>query len=99
MTYSSRTASAFTISQRGADGTTAAEHLNQEEIAEHVTDFTYLVAGHALSAIANVKVAGLPAPASIYTAYPALNPARIVFSEKTLCTGLRQGFHVPGDAV
>jgi len=82
MTYSSRTSSAFTITQRGADDTTAAEHLDQAGIAEHITDFTYLIGDHAISAVNGVKVGGMVAPSSIYTAYPALSPSRIVFSEK-----------------
>lgn len=82
MTYSSRTSTVFTISQRGADGTTSAEHLNQAEIQQHVTNFTYLVGKGPVSALDGVKVGGLPAPAGIYTAYPVLDPARIVFSEK-----------------
>lgn len=81
MTYSGRTASAFTISQRGAEGTTAAEHIDQDEIAGVISDYTFIVGKGPIQAINNVKIEGLPAPA-IYTAYPALNPARIVFSEK-----------------
>lgn len=82
MTYTSRTESTFIISQRGADGTKAVEHLNQEEIQQHVTDFTYLIGRGPIGSIGNVKVAGLIAPTSIYTAYTAHNPARVVFTEK-----------------
>ena len=81
-TYSSRTSSQFNISQRGADGTTALEHLDREEITEHVTDFTYFICNKAVSAIDNVLVKGVAAPSAIFTAYPALEPARIVFSER-----------------
>lgn len=91
MTYTSRTDSAFTIGQRGADGTTAAEHLDREEIQQHVTDFTYVVAGHAVQSIASVRVAGFAAPAAIYTVYPNLNPARIVFSQRPYALSYSQG--------
>jgi len=91
MTYSSRTENDFIISQRGADGTTAAEHLNQEEIQEHVTDFTYIIGKGGISAVNGVKVAGLPAPSSIYTAYTALDPARLVFSEKPYAMDYSRG--------
>ena len=91
MTYSSRSSSAFNISQRGADGTTAVEHLDREEIQQHITDFTYLVSRGPISAIPGVHVAGIPAPASIYTSYPALNPARIVFSEKPYAISYAKG--------
>lgn len=82
ITYSSRTDFSFFISQRGAGGTIAAEHLNQEEIQQHVGDFTYVFSVGPVSGIGNLKVAGALAPGSIYTAYPELNPARVVFSEK-----------------
>jgi hypothetical protein len=91
MTYSSRTGDTFYISQRGALGTIAAEHLNQEEIQQHVTDFTYVLSRGPVSSIGNVKVAGLLAPGSIYTAYPVLNPARVVFSEKPYALDYAKG--------
>ncbi len=81
MRYSSRTSSVFTIVQRGWT-TTAAEHLDRDEITEVIDDFTYLVGKGSLSAIGNIMVAGFAAAAGIYTAYPALDPARIVFTEK-----------------
>jgi len=91
MTYSGRTDAAFTISQRGADGTTAVEHLNAEGIQEHVTDFTYVVGRGPIGAFGAVKVGGIPAPEGIYTNYPALNPARIVFSEKPYALDYAKG--------
>ena len=91
MAYASRTSSAFTISQRGADGTAAVEHLDREGIQQHITDFTYLISKGPVSAIANVEVKGIPAPASIYTAYPALNPARLVFTEKPYALDYAKG--------
>ena len=79
--YSSRSGSAFTVVQR-AYLSTASEHLDTGEVTEFITDHTFLAGKGPVSAISAVKVAGFPAPAGIYTAYPALDPARIVFSEK-----------------
>ncbi len=90
MTFSSRTSGAFTISQRGAGGTEAEEHLNRDNISQVITDYTFLVGRGPISAISSVKVAGFPAPA-IYTTYPALNPARIVFSEKPYAVQYAKG--------
>lgn len=90
MRYSSRTSSAFTIVQRGWT-TTAAEHLDRDEITEVISDYTFLAGKGPVSAVENVKVAGFPAPVGIYTAYPALNPARIVFSEKPYAVQYAKG--------
>lgn len=91
MTYSSRTEHDFIISQRGADGTIGVEHLNQAEIQQHVTDFTYVICAGPVYAIANVKVGGILAPSAIYTVYTSLNPVRIVFSEKPYALDYSRG--------
>jgi hypothetical protein len=88
--YSSRTASRFAISQRGYNST-ADEHLDREAIREVVSDHTYLVGRGPVGSIADVQVAGYPAPAGIYTVAPGQNPARIVFSQPPYGLGYAAG--------
>ncbi len=79
--YSSRTAGAFVVAQRGYLST-AAEHLDRVEVVAWINDHTYIAGRGPVASIANVKVGGYPAPAGIYTVQPAVNPARVVFTEK-----------------
>lgn len=81
ITYSSRTADTFTIKARGVT-TTAAEHLDREKVVQKIVNHTFLVGAGPLSAINSVKAGGFAAPPEIYTVYPELDPARIVFTEK-----------------
>ncbi len=79
--YSSRTQNTFNVIQRGWT-TEAVEHLDGDKVIQFVEDFTYLVGKGPIQAINNVKVAGIPAPDTIYTVHPDLDPVRIVFTEK-----------------
>jgi len=79
--YSGRTSSALTVIQRGYL-TTAAEHLDKREVIQVITDHTFLLYAGPVAAIFNVQILGYPAPSTIYTVRPDLNPARIIFSEK-----------------
>lgn len=79
--YSSRTASTFTVIQRGYLSE-AAEHLDRDTITEHVDDFTFIVGQGPVKSITKVKVGGFNAPAGIYSTQPDENPARIIFTEK-----------------
>lgn len=88
--YSSRTATAFTVSQRGWT-TTASEHLDRDEVVQLITDHTYLVGKGPVSSVSAVKVGGFAAPAGIYTAYPSTDPAKVIFSEKPYSYQFSQG--------
>lgn len=79
--YSSRTTNSFAVLQRGYLSA-AAEHLDRDKIVQKIEDHTFLVGKGPISAINAVKVGGFAAPPGIYAAYPSLDPARIVFSEK-----------------
>lgn len=78
--YSSHDGQYFTISQRGANGTEAEEHISTHEIIEHITDHTYLIGRGPVSAISDIKVDGFPNKAS-FSEDLSSNPARVVFSE------------------
>ncbi|MDH4320854.1 MAG: hypothetical protein OEV73_05070 [Desulfobulbaceae bacterium] len=80
--YSARTASAFTASIRGYRSTEKADHSDGAPVIQRIFDHTYLVGQGPLQSITNVKVAGYPAPASIYSVNAASNPARITFNQK-----------------
>jgi hypothetical protein len=79
--YSSRTAYAFNVVQRGYLSE-AAEHLDRDKITQHVDDFTYIIGQGPVAAISQVKVGGFDAPAGIYSVHPDQDPARIIFTEK-----------------
>ena len=78
--YSSHNGGTFVVSQRGAEGTTAAEHISTHDIIEHITDHTYLIGRGPVQDITDVKVDGYPNQAA-FTKDLESNPARIVFSE------------------
>lgn len=79
--YSSRTATSFAVLQRGYLSA-AAEHLDRNAIVQKIEDHTFLVGKGPISAINSVKVGGFAAPPGIYAVYPALDPARVIFTEK-----------------
>ncbi len=81
MIYDSRDSDTFTVTIRGAGGTTAAEHSDGAAVIQHITDHTYIV-GQPLSAINDVRVGGLPAKAGTYTVHPGDDPATIIFNTK-----------------
>jgi len=91
MNYTSRTSSAFNVAVRGCYPTEATEHLDGDQITEVIDDYTYLAGKGPVSSISNVKVAGIPAPAGIYTAYPDSDPARIEFTEKPYANQYAKG--------
>jgi len=90
MEYSGRDADTFTVSVRGTDGTTAAEHSDGAAVVQHITDHTYIV-GQECSAIDDVRVGGVPAVSGTYSVQPTANPATITFSEKPTYTGYSRG--------
>jgi len=79
--YSSRTTTSFTVLQRGYLSA-AAEHLDRDKVVQKIEDHTFLVSKGPIYSIGAVKVGGFAAPAEIFASYPALNPARVVFTEK-----------------
>jgi hypothetical protein len=79
--YGSRTATRFNVIQRGYL-TTAAEHLDRDDVVQLVADHTFLIGRGPVQSISNVKVGGYPAPAGIYSVNPSADPARVIFTEK-----------------
>lgn len=79
--YSSRSASAFYVAQRGYLSE-AAEHLDRDEIIEKISDHTYIIGAGPLGSVEKVQVGGFDAPAGIYQVQANQAPARVVFSEK-----------------
>lgn len=75
VTYSSRSAVGFNLT-----ATLDVDHLDRSMVAEIITNHTFNLCEGPVGAITNVLVAGTAAVAGTYTAYPNLNPARIVFS-------------------
>lgn len=80
--YSSSPDSATTliVIQRGYLST-ATEHLDSREIIQVITDHTFLLCAGPVASITDVRIDGFPAPSTIYTVRPDLDPARIIFSE------------------
>lgn len=82
MIFSSRTTSYFNISWRGVDDSDATNHSDGARVVQLIADHTYLVGQGPVSSITEVRVAGKAVPSSWFTAYPNMNPARIVFNRK-----------------
>lgn len=80
--FSTASGNTLTVSSRGAFGSIPAEHMDNARAILFLNDHSYLACKGPVSSITNVKVDGVLAPASIYTTYPAENPARISFNQK-----------------
>lgn len=80
--YPSRDSDTFINCSRGHDNTVAAAHSEGATVTQSITDHTYLIGQGPVASITKVKISGHPAPAAWFTAYPALNPARIIFNRK-----------------
>lgn len=79
--YSSRSAYAFVVSQRGYQSS-ATEHLDRADIVELVTDHTFIVGRGPLQLIDQVQVGGYPAINGTYFVDTQTDPARIIFLQK-----------------
>ena len=79
--YSSRTASAFNVVQRGYLSE-AADHLDRDEIVEKMAGHTYLIGKGPMGGVSSVLVGGFEAPADIYNVILNQNPARVEFLQK-----------------
>ncbi|MDO9069318.1 MAG: hypothetical protein Q7W05_12775 [Deltaproteobacteria bacterium] len=73
-------ASTLVVIQRGYLST-ATEHLDSREIIQVITDHTFLLCAGPVASITDVRIDDFPAPSTIYTVRPDLDPARIIFSE------------------
>lgn len=79
--YNGRTSHSLSVLQRGYLSD-ADLHLDKREVAQVITDHTFFLCAGPVAVIDKVMIEGFPAPENIYTVYPYLDPARIVFSEK-----------------
>lgn len=85
--YESFSGSQFVVSQRGYDGTTAAEHLDNSELVLFTSTQEFIVGRGPIQSADNVKVGGNLAPLGIFSTSLAGAVAKIIFNQKPYAVG------------